>query len=44
VAGITTAVIDTGDPGRAQPPVLHVIGGRGHWTMIEKTTEFLAVV
>ena len=23
---------------------LHVIGGCGHWTMIEKTAEFLAVV
>ena len=23
---------------------LHVIGGCGHWTMIERTAEFLAVV
>ena len=23
---------------------LHVLSGCGHWTMIEKTTEFLAVV
>jgi pimeloyl-ACP methyl ester carboxylesterase len=23
---------------------LHLIGGCGHWTMIEKTQEFLSVV
>jgi pimeloyl-ACP methyl ester carboxylesterase len=23
---------------------LHLIGGCGHWTMIEKTAEFLGVV
>ena len=39
VAGVSTALIDLLPNAR-----LHVLSGCGHWTMIEKTADFLAVV